>query len=105
MRATVREEEIVGDRTSRDANDPRDQLRAMNQRARQEMEDDEATQTGGQERPQHAAPDAEADVTRATRDQDDSGALRVPSGGDVGGGSAQREAGAPMPPPSAKRRE
>lgn len=42
----------MGERTSRDANDPRDQLRAMNKEARAEMEEDEIGQTGGQERAQ-----------------------------------------------------
>jgi hypothetical protein len=63
----------MGDRTSRDANDPRDELRAMNKRAREEMEDDETRQTGGQERPQRAADDegvpaSSRSVENATRD-------------------------------------
>lgn len=47
----------MGERTSRDANDPRDQLRAMNKEARAEMEEDEIGQTGGQERAQRVPKD------------------------------------------------
>src|SRR5512133_3286149 len=79
---------------SRDANDPRDQLRAMNKEARAEFEDMEMTDTGGQE---HASrddregrPEAPAErragadpSSRATREQDDSERPRVPEGGDA----------------------
>ena len=39
---------------SRDANDPRDLLRALNKEERAEFEDEEAGDTGGRE---HASPD------------------------------------------------
>ena len=41
-------------RESRDANDPRDLLRALNKEERAEFEDEEADDTGGRE---HASPD------------------------------------------------
>jgi hypothetical protein len=37
----------MGNRESRDANDPRDELRAMNKQAREEFEDEEMDDTGG----------------------------------------------------------
>ena len=99
---------------SRDANDPRDLLRAMNKEERAEFEGDEADDTGGQEHASGAAREgtppgrrrpveaATGGSTRARRDQDDAGALRV-SRGDEGTGAAEREAGAPDEPGSVKR--
>jgi hypothetical protein len=63
--------------TSRDANDPRDQLRAMNKEARAEFERDEVDDTGGQE---HAS--------RADRE----GAPARPRQADAATGEAKRAA-------------
>lgn len=68
---------------SRDANDPRDQLRAMNKEARAEFEGAEMTDTGGQE---HAS--------REDREgrKEHPGAQRAPEGGDAAP-DASRKAG------------
>ncbi len=74
---------------SRDQNDPRDLLRAMNKEERAEFEGEEAEDTGGQEhasradregrpagrRPVEAAAEGSA---RATREQEDAAPTRVP---------------------------
>ncbi len=100
---------------SRDANDPRDLLRAMNKEARAEFEDEEMGDTGGQEhasradregvphgrRPDEAATEGS---TRATREQDRTGPMRVPHG-DVVTGAAEREVGAPAEPRSVPDRD
>jgi hypothetical protein len=69
----------MADRTSRDANDPRDQLRAMNKEARAEFEGDEADDTGGRT---HASEADRRGIPAAKRDGE----------------------GAPAEPPSAPRR-
>lgn len=86
---------------SRDENDPRDLLRAMNKRARAEFEESQTGDTGGQE---HArgqdraglAAREEEDVARAgervTREQGDARTLRKPAG-DAGSSGSQRTAG------------
>ena len=53
--------------TSRDANDPRDQLRAMNKEARAEFEGDEVDDTGGQE---HASREDREGVPAARHEAD-----------------------------------
>jgi hypothetical protein len=85
---------------SRDANDPRDQLRAMRKEARAEFEGEEARDTGGQERAtpreregdagRGPADEATRGATRATAEQDDADALRVPRGDEVTGGGRSR---------------
>jgi hypothetical protein len=91
---------------SRDANDPRDQLRAMNKEARAEFEGSEQSDTGGQEHASRADRERvparareegahEAAAERATREQSDADRQRVSGGGDVASGGAQRTAGGP----------
>jgi hypothetical protein len=89
---------------SRDANDPRDQLRAMNKQARAEFEGAEQFDTGGQEHASRADRDRdrareegahEAAAERATREQSGADRQRVPAGGGVASGGAQRTAGSP----------
>jgi hypothetical protein len=88
----------MGDRTSRDANDPRDELRAMNKQARSEMEDDEMGQTGGQERrqrvpdlvPERGVENAGSDLGHARREPDASGKQRVPRGEEGGADTTER---------------
>lgn len=88
---------------SRDANDPRDLLRAMNKEARREFEEAEQSDTGGQEHASRAERDRSpargrddgalgAGAERATRAQPDAGRPRTP-GGDQATGGAQRTAG------------
>jgi hypothetical protein len=88
----------MGDRTSRDANDPRDELRAMNKQARSEMENDEMGQTGGQERrqrvadrmPERGVENARRDLGNARREPDASGKQRVPRGEEGGADTTER---------------
>jgi hypothetical protein len=91
--------------TSRDANDARDQLRAMNKEARAEFEDEETRDTGGAEHASRAEREGvpakrraagDTGSSRATREQDDADALRVPGGGGAGG--AEAETGATAEP-------
>jgi hypothetical protein len=102
--------------TSRDANDPRDELRAMNKQARGEFEREQESDTGGQEHASRADREAvpaerrevEAatrDTSRTTRAQDDEGALRVPRGDAATGGGGGRTAGPIAQPPSVDRDE
>jgi hypothetical protein len=92
----------MGDRTSRDANDPRDELRAMNKQARSEMEDDEMGQTGGQERSPRVT-GREGELGHARREPDASGRKRVPGGEESGTGRAtgDEEGTEPRPSPRA----
>lgn len=69
---------------SRDANDPRDAMRAMRKEARAEFERAEAEQTGGQE---HASGDDRAGVPAARRAQSDAEELRVDPLGSAPNGS------------------
>lgn len=87
---------------SRDENDPRDQLRAMNKQVREEFELSQRGDTGGQE---HARAEDRAGVPareedgfarvaeRSAREQGDARALRTPSGDDASAG-AQATGGA-----------
>ena len=76
---------------SRDEKDPRDAMRGLRKEAREEFEAEEAADTGGQEHASRADREgipaehrprevAAAGPDRATREQSDAGALRVPRG-------------------------
>ncbi len=100
---------------SRDANDPRDLLRAMRKEARDEFEREEAGDTGGRE---HVTP-AEAEsggiergalreeseeIERLTEEQSDAGVLRVPGGAPATGGG-RPATGGPLPDAGGAPRE
>jgi hypothetical protein len=96
--------------TSRDEQDPRDLMRAMNHEARAEFEAEEAHDAGGashqsrldregvpgDERPVEAAT---RDATEATRAQDDADPLRVPRGEPTGGDASGDPPAAPSSTP------
>jgi hypothetical protein len=85
---------------SRDANDPRDLLRAMNKEARAEFEGEETGDTGGQEHARREDRDGDAASRRESESgmrgrsvnaQQDADRERKPDGGDLargGGGTA-----------------
>lgn len=90
---------------SRDANDPRDAMRAMRKEARAEFERDEADDTGGQEHASRAdregipAPRREpgegTGSARSTREQSDEDTLRAPRGDPSSGGGGNQAGGPP----------
>ncbi|HEX9309098.1 MAG TPA: hypothetical protein VF894_16510 [Anaeromyxobacter sp.] len=93
---------------SRDANDPRDLLRALRKEARAEFDRSEGSDTGGQEHasradregipPEHRPVEAAAeDRDRASREQTDAGTLRMPRGDAATSGGGNRTRG-PTPP-------
>jgi hypothetical protein len=95
---------------SRDANDPRDLMRAMRKEEQEEFERDEANDTGGQERVSRARGGesparrpVEAARSTAPRAPDDADARRAPGGDDAE--AAAREASAPEHLPPSLRRE
>ncbi len=91
---------------SRDANDPRDQMRGMRKEVRAEQEGEEQHDTGGQEHASGAERRGEAasagspaeaemdrEAARATLDQSDADALAVPRGDPVTGGGGNATTG------------
>ena len=94
---------------SRDANDPRDAMRAMRKEAQAEFEREETKATGGQEHAsreereglpasRRRAPGEEA-VSRSTREQSDAEAPRKPQGDPLSeGGRGQSAAGTALGP-------
>jgi hypothetical protein len=81
---------------SRDANDPRDQLRAMNKQSRAEFEEAERADTGGQEHESQADRESEEETHReaaraagaARAIEQGKAVTRAPGGGDAASGAS-----------------
>ncbi len=96
---------------SRDANDPRTPMKALQREADEELEFEEQHDTGGQEHASRAEREGKAaaaespqeqataeEIARVTREQSDADALAVPRGDAVTGGGGNATRGEPPMP-------